>query len=689
MMPLCSKGFPGRRGIVLGTVLLGMGFAAGFTSLPGKARAQISPGPLAKPHLELEGSSHCNQCHSGDREEMDVNCLSCHTEINGLRRRGRGLHARVLDQDCASCHPDHAGEEFQLVFWEEGSEKDFDHTRAGWELSGRHAKVACRDCHKLEFHAVDFEMKRARPAESWLGLDTACLACHTDEHRGELDENCTSCHGFGAWKPADRFDHQVTVFPLTGKHVTAECVTCHPPVAENAAMPLGMEPAAARHRFKPLAHGECSDCHEDIHAGSLGPLCANCHVTTSFREVTEGFDHDATRYPLAGAHARLECASCHGEAAWGRKPLFATCGSCHQDAHAGQATLAGVAVDCASCHGVEKFRPATYSVAAHDSSAYPLVGRHREVMCGACHTVCEDPGLLASLGTSGVRMRPRFAVCRDCHTEAHGNQFLDRADAGACESCHDPEGFRPSRYTGEDHAILKLALEERHAEISCAACHGPERPGLPAVPDSTVTGSAGVWLTLESAACASCHLDPHESRFAKAEDGRVVRECRECHSHREFTPSAMDAAFHGELGFPLEGAHAATPCFLCHTEMERAASTGSLLLTGEVSRLVFGQTRSVCADCHQDPHSGQFAERLLGNECSSCHGVAGFQPATAFDHDRDARFALEKGHENVPCASCHPVDPEGVVTYRPLAMACETCHGATVPTVPSPQGSRP
>jgi len=65
-----------------------------------------------------------------------------------------------------------------------------------------------------------------------------------------------------------------------------------------------------------------------------------------------------------------------------------------------------------------------------------------------------------------------------------------------------------------------------------------------------------------------------------------------------------------------------------------------------------------------------------------CHGTDVFRPATHFDHNRDATFALKGAHENVPCDRCHISTrrPDGttVVIYRPVSGKCEACHGEKV-----------
>jgi hypothetical protein len=55
-----------------------------------------------------------------------------------------------------------------------------------------------------------------------------------------------------------------------------------------------------------------------------------------------------------------------------------------------------------------------------------------------------------------------------------------------------------------------------------------------------------------------------------------------------------------------------------------------------------------------------------------------FVPASGFDHDRDASFALGKGHRGVACLACHrareTVGGVSRVVYRPLSGKCESCH---------------
>lgn len=657
----------------------------GALGRPAPAAAQISPGPLARPHAQLEGSLKCESCHGGGgprggKEAMTAQCLGCHKDIAWLIQQRRGFHARVT-QPCAACHPDHAGRDFALISWTEGDSTRFDHRRTGWPLEGSHQKVECAKCHKTEFRVSRAAALFKRPSGSpgWVGLERECASCHEDVHRGALDRDCTKCHDLEAWKPAPRFDHAKTDYPLTGKHADAACDKCHldsrlPLKRTGAGQPIPV--------YRPVPHQECSTCHQDPHRGGLGPTCANCHTTGGFRVINKAsFDHDRTKYPLRGRHASVACAKCHDfGTAQGRKPAFATCAACHTDPHAGTATLAGRAVDCASCHDVQGFTPSTYTVVQHRQAKYALAGRHQQVACSSCH-VKNPRGLpVARLGRAGVLMRPAFARCRDCHGDDHGAQLKGRAGGADCASCHVVDGWTPSTFTAAAHARLRVTLEGKHGEIACAACHGPGRMGLPPLPAAQTLGKAGVMLSPREIDCVSCHLDPHQGRFAAGGAAPQDRGCVACHGFAAFRPSTMDIAAHSKYALPLEGAHRAVPCVGCHADMKRAGLVSSLVLARTTGApLTFRVSKTGCEVCHQSPHGTQFAQRADRGACDGCHGTDAFRPAAHFDHDRDAAFKLAGAHAKVPCASCHVsrpgADGKPQMVYRPLSGKCESCHG--------------
>ncbi|MEK7315733.1 MAG: cytochrome c3 family protein, partial [Candidatus Eisenbacteria bacterium] len=326
----------------------------------GYAVAQVSPGPLAAPHAELDTLAKCFACHSRS-ETMAQRCVACHAEIAWSRAQRRGLHARGDYAECGSCHPDHAGRDFSMVSWEEGSAERFRHERSGYALEGAHATVRCAQCHAAanQKSPVAAKIKKKDRSRSYLGLERACASCHRDPHAGRFGVACETCHRISKWN--------------------------------------------------------------DLNAST--------------------FNHDRTRYPLRGRHALAACADCHDATrAFGPKPRFDRCDACHQDVHAGKATLAGRPTDCASCHDVTTFVTSSYSVAMHARSVYPLEGRHREAACAACHARRPAGIPASSLGAAGVQMRPKHEACADCHATPHGTQLAGNAKALACVGCHDLKG---------------------------------------------------------------------------------------------------------------------------------------------------------------------------------------------------------------------------------------------------------
>jgi len=197
--------------------------------LAGPAPAQmLSPGPLARPHRQLEGDDNCTQCHERGRGTPDRRCLDCHKAIARRVKGSHGYHARVAQSKrCSRCHRDHLGRAARLVRWPGGDPEHFLHDRTGFVLRDAHAKLKCRQCHTGE-RIVDADVRGH--SGTWLGLASACRQCHRKEDPHEVQfgaRQCSECHDERAWKPSKGFDHRRTDFPLTGGHARVICAKCH------------------------------------------------------------------------------------------------------------------------------------------------------------------------------------------------------------------------------------------------------------------------------------------------------------------------------------------------------------------------------------------------------------------------------------------------------------------------------
>lgn len=319
----------------------------------------------------------CESCHRAPlyREKLPQTCVACH--------RGDDVHKGALGANCASCHSE--------TSWKKTS---FNHDKdTKFPLRGRHAKARCTDCHK-----------DPRGSDKPAGT---CYGCHrgddqTKGHRGRFGEKCESCHVEQAWKPA-RFDHaRDTRYPLRGKHLALKCDSCHRGVLYRDKLETGCAACHAkddphrqqlgpqceschnerdwrqtrfdhnRSRFPLLgrhaavqcrschasaqykdAKPECAACHEkqDPHKRRFGTRCESCHNARDWRAWD--FDHARTRYPLTGAHRKVDCYACHREPLRGAVRLDATCIACHarDDVHGGQ-----FGARCERCHVTTSFR---------------------------------------------------------------------------------------------------------------------------------------------------------------------------------------------------------------------------------------------------------------------------------------------------------------------------------------------
>ena len=453
---------------------------------------QVSPGPLARAHSELEGTLNCTKCHGGGEGALPGRCTSCHKDIAWLQERDRGFHSKreTKGQSCAACHPDHAGLGFDLLKWPEGSSEKFDHRRAGWPLQQRHAEARCEKCHVARFQVSPSAALTARKASTgWTGLETTCTSCHEDVHRGTLDQDCSKCHDAEKWTVTPGFDHDTTAYPLADKHREVKCDKCH---LDARLSPKSDGRGHLIPVYKPVTHASCADCHEDVHKGQLGPACAKCHTARGFKLISpSSLDHDKTRYPLRGKHASVKCADCHRDfsTALLKKPLFQKCGACHKDVHNRTATLAGKVVDCEPCHSVSGFTPATFTVDQHRNTKYALEGKHATVRCTSCHPKDSGTAAATKWGSAKVVIRPAFMKCLDCHADDHGGQLAARSNRGECADCHRATGWQPSTFdrprTCETQARSRRPprggrvprLPRRQAERPPAAPDGGARQG--------------------------------------------------------------------------------------------------------------------------------------------------------------------------------------------------------------------
>jgi hypothetical protein len=422
------------------------------------------------------------------------------------------------------------------------------------------------------------------------------------------------------------------------------------------------------------------------------------------------------------SHAEFEtqCSQCHA-------PLKTTqdvlCLDCHTDIAAEVKAKNGThghianVNQCALCHTDhhgQDFDPtqAAFTKFDHSITPFSLVWHQvnydtTPMECTACHTM------------NGA-FKTSLADCATCHAKKDIAFMIQHTkDFGEnCVVCHDGQ----DRMIHFDHQKTAFPLLGKHAEASCADCHGlseqavfhkgkmqpvgtqmtSAQPGQDPFKD-TPTDCAGchvepqAHLGMFSQDCASCHntsawkpakldgADFEHARktgftlihHAKDYDGKPIT-CNTCHQsdiHNFDVQNCITCHSQGEERAVFMKKHLADfgpDCMQCHDGADRMNNFNHadfFPLDGQHSEIkcdachanqVFKGTPTVCVQCHAEPkiHAGFF-----GLKCEYCHSTSAWAPAALKIHN----FPLDHGGQGQQdCKLCH--------TSRYTEYTCYGCH---------------
>ena len=382
-------------------------------------------GAERSPHGDL--AIDCGECHTPEKwapvdhpptfrhdstgfalesAHRQVSCRGCH----------RSLVFHEVGTACVDCHKDaHRGEMgFQCdachtpTTWTNQREMFQVHSRTRFPLFVAHARLDCTACHRNQ---QPYEYKTT-PAE--------CGNCHLSTYLGTTSPNhvragfsrhCEDCHNITSptWQGAV-FSHPAS-FPLQGGHAGLACSRCH-----SGGTYTGLSAA-------------CVSCHQKDYAATTNPshtaghfptTCETCHTITSWRPAK--FDHSLTRFPLTGAHARVDCAQCHPGGRYTGTPT--DCCSCHQADYNGTTNpdhrASGFPTQCQTCHSTTAWQPATFD---HNATGFPLTGAHTRVACAQCHP--------------GGRYTGTPTDCYSCHQRDYPRDHPSEGRGTQCQQCHN------------------------------------------------------------------------------------------------------------------------------------------------------------------------------------------------------------------------------------------------------------
>ena len=277
--------------------------------------------PLLGKHTTLS----CNSCHSTGYTNLPLECYGCHKPY--YEKAVSPSHvSNKFSTTCEQCHTSNG--------WIPAS---FDHKTTAFPLTGAHINLDCSLCH----------------TNGYAGTPTDCYSCHKTKYDNTTNPNhitanfqtiCEQCHTTNGWTPST-FDHNATTFPLTGKHTTVACNSCH----------------TNSYTGTPT---DCYACHKTNYDNTTNPnhiaasfptVCDQCHTTNGWTPAS--FDHDNQYFPIySGKHNGKwnTCSECHTTA--NNYAVF-SCIDCHehnkQDTdkdHNDVSNYVYASSSCYSCH---------------------------------------------------------------------------------------------------------------------------------------------------------------------------------------------------------------------------------------------------------------------------------------------------------------------------------------------------
>lgn len=385
----------------------------------------------------------CNACHNPKRIKdpklkkkkstylgLNQDCLSCHDDY----------HQGKLSTKCTECH--------NFDSWKNAER--FDHNKTKFPLLGKHLKVACIDCHKVE-------VINGKKVQKFTGLNFAnCTPCHKDVHNNKLGQNCKQCHSeesFAFNKSMKAFDHDKTDFKLVGKHKLVDCKQCH----------KGTLTA-------PIKHSRCNDCHKDYHKGEFiekGKItdCDRCHTNDGFTPSTYTIEkHNKSKFQLDGGHLATSCTACHKKEKkdWSFRNMGNRCVDCHKNEHKGFMDDKYIPnEECTTCHTTKNWKEIKNF--DHNKTGFKLEGEHAKTACSECHYRKDEQGRRQQ------EFKNKSKECSECHTDSHVGQFAVNGKTD-CTRCHGFDRWANSKY---DHNTSRFKIDGKHVGVKCEECHKP------------------------------------------------------------------------------------------------------------------------------------------------------------------------------------------------------------------------
>lgn len=248
----------------------------------------------------------------------------------------------------------------------------------------------------------------------------------------------------------------------------------------------------------------------------------------------------------------------------------------------------------------------------HDTTSFPLLGRHRGLQCTQCHL--------------GGRYKSLPTVCETCHNGqiTYGKPRNHVMTSQNCDVCHGVSGWSPATFRHD----LSMVTGQ------CIQCHnGQKAIGKPQNHISTALQ------------CDSCHrVTGWTPAGFRHDPAMVTGRCSTCHNGQQV------------MGKPQNHVSTTQECDTCHRV---TAWAPAMFVNHDNPRLIGGHQRLDCRVCHTQNFSSAFyRDGTQFGFCANCH-------------TRDYKFPGPGDHRNnratgTPFASMQD-------SLRANAM-CSNCH---------------
>jgi hypothetical protein len=212
--------------------------------------------------FSVAGFTHLREPEFYTGQHRGVECVRCHVPDARAQLARTGPPATVPplkpSMACASCHADpHLGqvgatcERCHAVDGAKFTAVRFSHDTAAFPLTGKHESIECTKCHRTVARAYPSGTGSAVQFQS---MPKDCRGCHDDEHLGQFDTQCETCHSTSAFR-IPTYKHPRFEQFFAGNHGRLACAACHK--KETGQFPAGSGTAV---RFK--VGTTCAACHK-------------------------------------------------------------------------------------------------------------------------------------------------------------------------------------------------------------------------------------------------------------------------------------------------------------------------------------------------------------------------------------------------------------------------------------------